>query len=120
MTEQTQVVYMGEENAKINERIAQLEAENSELKQNLANEKKSVEYISHLSKLACNRLDEYHDDISHYRKQSEKSDELIKQLEKDAKERDLHIEQIEENAYKRHLEDSKEINRLKEELRLKV
>jgi chromosome segregation ATPase len=121
MTEQAQVVDMGEENAKLQERISQLETENSELKRNLANEQKSIEYISHLSKLAYNRLDEYHDDISHYRKQAEKSDELIQKLEKDVKERDLHIEQIEKNAYKRQIEDSKEINRLKEELRrLKV
>lgn len=121
MTEQTQLVDMVEENAKFQDKIAQLEAENSELKQNQANEKETIKNLAHLSKISCARLDDYHRDISHYRDQAEKSDELIKKLEKDVKESDLRIEQIEENAYKRHLEDSNEINRLKEELRrLKV
>ena len=120
MTEQTQVVDMGEENAKFQDKIAQLEAENSELKRNLANEQKAIEQIAHLNKVSCSLLDSYHLDIDHYREQGEGMEKLIKQLEKDVKERNLRIEQIEENAYKRYMECSNEINRLKEELRLKV
>ena len=120
MTEQTQVVDMVEENAKFQDKIAQLEAENSELKQNLANDKETIKNLAHLSTISCARLDDYHRDICHYRDQCERADIVIKKLEKDVKERDLRIEQIEENAYKRHMEGSKEINRLKEELRLKV
>ncbi len=119
MTEQVQVV--GEENAKLRERIAQLEAENSELRQNLANEKETIKNLAHLSKISCARLDDYHRDISHYREQCERADIVIKKLERDVKDRDLRIEQIEENAYKRHMEGSQEINHLKEKLRqLKV
>jgi chromosome segregation ATPase len=115
MTEQSHVVW--EENAKVQERIAQLEAENSELKQNLANEKETVKNLDHLSKISCARLDDYHRDISHYREQCERADIVIKKMEKDMKERDLRIEQIEENVYNRQMEGNKEINRLKEELR---
>jgi len=117
MTEQEPVVNMGEENAKLQERIAQLEVENLELKKNLANEKETIKNLAHLSKISCDRLDDYHRDISHYREQCERTDTVIQKLERDVKERDLRIEQIEENVYKRHIEDSKEINRLKEELR---
>jgi chromosome segregation ATPase len=117
MTEQTQLVDMVEENAKLQERITQLEAENSELKKNLANEKETIKNLAHLSKIACARLDDYHRDISHYREQCERADIVIKKMEKDMKERDLRIEQIEENVYNRQMEGNKEINRLKEELR---
>jgi hypothetical protein len=80
-----------EENAKVQERIVQLEAENSELKKNLANEKEAIKNLANLSKISCARLDDYHRDISHYRQQCERADIVIKKMEKDVKERDLRI-----------------------------